>query len=159
MGILSGFYKTCHIVPLWYYTKIKNRVSKNMLKISKLADYAIHIVHALMSESECVSATKIAKKTLIPEPTVSKILKKLAESNLLVSSQGPRGGYQLMKSAEKISLAELITAMDGKPAMTECCKADYDCARDKICGQQNHWRKINKKIVAVLEAISIGEMR
>ncbi|PIZ03971.1 MAG: SUF system Fe-S cluster assembly regulator [Gammaproteobacteria bacterium CG_4_10_14_0_8_um_filter_38_16] len=130
-----------------------------MIKISKLADYAIHIVHALMSETTCASAAKIAKKTLIPEPTVSKILKKLAESDLLVSSQGPKGGYQLAKNAEKISLAELITAIDGKPAMTECCKTAYDCARDAICGQQSNWQKINKKILAVLEAMPVSEMK
>jgi FeS assembly SUF system regulator len=130
-----------------------------MIKISKLADYSIHIVHALMNEHDCASAAKIAKKTLIPEPTVSKILKKLAEAGLLISLQGPKGGYQLSKSAEKISLAELITAMDGKPAMTECCKTAYDCARDGICGQKNNWKKINKKIMAVLEGISVSEMK
>ena len=130
-----------------------------MIKISKLADYAIHIIHALMCETECASAAKIAKKTLIPEPTVSKILKKLAEADLLISSQGPKGGYQLAKTAEKISLAELITVMDGKPAMTECCKKAYDCAHDKVCGQQSNWQKINKRVMSLLESISVQEMK
>lgn len=130
-----------------------------MIKISKLADYSIPIMHALMSEKEALSAAKIAKKTLIPEPTVSKILKKLTNSHLIVSTQGSQGGYQLIKSAEKISLAELITAMDGKPAMTECCKGVYDCARDSICGQQSNWRKINKIVFNVLDNISVKEMK
>lgn len=130
-----------------------------MIKISKLADYSISIVHAMIDEHECVSASKIAKKTLIPEPTVSKILKKLAEAHLVFSSQGPKGGYQLSKSAEKITLAELITAIDGKPAMTECCKTTYDCARDRICGQKSNWKKINKKIMTMLDGISVSEMR
>ena len=130
-----------------------------MIKISKLADYSIHIVHSLMDEHDCASASKIAQKTLISEPTVSKILKKLAQAHLVVSTQGPAGGYQLAKSAEKISLAELITVMDGKPAMTACCKKAYDCARDKVCGQQSNWRKINKRVMLLLEGISVGEMK
>jgi Fe-S cluster assembly protein SufB len=130
-----------------------------MIKISKLADYAIHIVHALMSEAECASAAKIAKKTMIPAPTVCKILKKLTEGGLLISIQGPKGGYQLAKTAEKITLAELITVMDGKPAMTECCSAGYDCARDRVCGQQSNWQKINNKLFAVLENISLKDMK
>ena len=130
-----------------------------MIKISKLADYSIHIIHALMNEVECVSAAKIAKKTLIPEPTVSKILKQLTEANLLLSVQGPKGGYQLAKTAEKISLAELITVMDGKPAMTECCKTAYDCARDHLCGQQSNWKKINDMVFAMLEGISVRDMK
>lgn len=130
-----------------------------MIKISKLADYSIHIIHALMSETEYTSAAKIAQKTLIPEPTVSKILKKLTHSHLVMSTQGSTGGYQLSKSAEKISLAELITVMDGKPAMTECCKKEYDCARDHVCGQQSNWKKINKIVFSVLENISVKEMK
>ena len=129
-----------------------------MIKISKLADYSIHIIHALMREVESLSAAKIAKKTFIPEPTVSKILKKLTEANLLVSSQGPKGGYQLAKSAEKITLAELITAIDGKPAMTECCKSAYDCARNEVCGLQSNWRKINKKVMSLLDGICVKEL-
>lgn len=143
--------KSCYIELLWYYIA--------MIKISKLADYSIYIIHALMSESEPQSATKIAKKIFIPEPTVSKILKKLTQTDLLVSIQGAGGGYQLAKSAEKISLAELITAMDGTPSMTECCKKAYDCARDSVCGQQSNWRKINKKVMSLLESISVEEMK
>lgn len=130
-----------------------------MLKISKLADYAISIMHVLMlTTSESFSAAKLAKQTQIPEPTVSKILKLLTEASLLTSAQGPKGGYKLAKPAEMITLAELITAIDGKPAMTACCKTTYDCARDSICSHQNHWRKINEKVFSVLAGISLRDM-
>lgn len=138
------------------YTELE--VKYNMLKISKLADYAIHIMHVL-SVKECMSAVKIAELTLISEPTVSKILKKLAAANLLLSHQGSKGGYQLSKTAEKISLAELIIAMDGKPAMTECCKEVYDCARERVCGQKNNWRSINHMVFSMLDKISLRDMK
>lgn len=131
-----------------------------MIKISKLADYAIQIIHALMSH-DCLSASKLAEKTAIPEPTVSKVLKKLAESRLLLSVQGSKGGYQLAKAAEEISLAELITVMDGKPAMTECCKKDYDsgCAQESVCGQQSNWQVVNHLVFSVLDQISLQDMK
>lgn len=129
-----------------------------MIKISKLADYAIRIIHVLLTD-QCVSASKIAEKSGIPEPTVSKILKKLAESRLLVSIQGPKGGYRLAKSVEKISLAELITVMDGTPAMTECCKTAYDCAQDAVCGQQHNWQIVNHLVFSVLDRISLLDMK
>lgn len=129
-----------------------------MIKISKLADYAISIAQSLMLETESQSAAKIAKKTLIPEPTVSKILKRLTDADVLLSIQGPKGGYKLAKIPEEISLAELITAIDGKPAMTECCKPAYDCARENVCGQRNHWRKINHLVFSVLDGVSLKEM-
>lgn len=129
-----------------------------MIKISKLADYAIRIIHVLFAD-QCLSASKIAEKSAIPEPTVSKILKKLAESRLLLSVQGPKGGYQLSKTAEKISLAELVTVMDGKPAMTECCKTTYDCAQDEVCGQQHNWQIVNHLVFSVLDQISLMDMK
>lgn len=130
-----------------------------MIKISKLADYAISIVHALMPATESLSAAKIAKKALIPEPTVSKILKLLTEANLLISVQGPKGGYQLTKSAEKISVAELVTAIDGELALTQCCKTAYDCARNSVCDQQSNWKKINDMVFSVLEGVSVWDMK
>lgn len=128
-----------------------------MIKISKLADYAVHIVQVL-SSSDCQSASKIAEKTTISEPTVSKILKKLAAAQLVLSLQGSKGGYQLSKSADIINLAELIAAIDGMPAMTACCKEKYDCAHENRCGQKTNWRVINRKIMAILEAISVQDM-
>lgn len=129
-----------------------------MIKISKLADYAIQIAQVLI-ENNCLSASKIAEKSGIPEPTVSKILKKLTEAKILISLQGPKGGYQLLKPAEKISLADLITAMDGKPAMTACCSKDYDCAQDPVCHQQHNWQMINHLIFSVLNRISLLDMK
>ena len=129
-----------------------------MLKISKLADYAVSIMQVL-STTECMSATKIAEKTLISEATTSKVLKKLASANLVTSLQGSKGGYQLYKSDEKISLAALIAAIDGKPAMTACCKTHYDCAREHVCHQKNNWQLINHMIYSMLNNISLRDMK
>ena len=129
-----------------------------MIKISKLADYAIAIMHTLMATNTCLSVAKIALKTRISAPTASKILKKLTEARLLASVSGPKGGYQLNQAAETITLAQLVSAIDGRPAMTTCCEKEYDCARDRICGQQNNWRKINAMVFSVLENVLLKDM-
>lgn len=130
-----------------------------MLKISKLADYSISIVHVLMEKGACVSVATVSKRTLIPEPTVSKILKKLSETGIVSSSKGSQGGYQLAKDPTTISLAAVITAIDGKPAMTHCCKQDYLCAQEPACGLKNNWQWINHKIFSMLDEISVQTMR
>ena len=130
-----------------------------MLKISKLADYAVSIVLALSAQDSCASVAKIARITLIPAPTVSKILKKLVNERLVISVQGSQGGYQLARPVSDISVAELISAIDGRPAITECCKPVYHCAQEKVCTQKRNWQWINQQVFSVLHHISIQEMR
>jgi len=129
-----------------------------MIKISKLADYATQIMHALIQQSHYVSAAILAEKTGIAEPTVSKLLKKLTEAELLHSERGSRGGYRLAKLAEKINLANIITAIDGKPAITECSKQHYDCLQEPICMLRGNWQYINHIIFTVLSNISLQDM-
>ena len=112
-----------------------------------------------MEKGACVSVATVSKRTLIPEPTVSKILKKLSETGIVSSSKGSQGGYQLAKDPATISLAAVITAIDGKPAMTHCCKQDYLCAQEPACGLKNNWQWINHKIFSMLDGISVQTMR
>lgn len=129
-----------------------------MLKISKLADYATQIMPVLMQQATSMSAATIAKKTMISGPTVAKVLKKLTEAGLLQSTQGVKGGYQLTSTPEKISLSTIITAMDGQPAMTECCKKNYDCAQESVCVLRDNWQSINRIVLTVLDSISLHDM-
>jgi len=130
-----------------------------MIKISKLADYSTVVMHRLSShQGHLYSAAAISEQTCIAMPTVSKILKLLNDAGLLTSSRGSNGGYQLAKSPEKISLAEIISAIDGKPAITECSSDDGLCAHDHYCKLRGNWQYINRIIYGVLDKISLLDM-
>lgn len=130
-----------------------------MLKISKLADYSTVIMSFLASQAETLySAAMIAKKTQIGLPTVSKILKRLNEARLLISTRGVNGGYQLARDPRLISLAEIIAVMDGKPAIIQCGLGDNICGHDQICGIRHNWQLINRKITHMLESLSLADM-
>jgi Fe-S cluster assembly protein SufB len=130
-----------------------------MLKISKLADYAIIVLSSLVCEQPRVeSAAWIANKTHLTLPTVSKILKMLAEAGLVVSYRGQEGGYQLAREAQSITVAEIITAMDGKMKVTECCAPSNTCMLDTHCRIKENWRVINKAIYDVLAGVTLHDM-
>ena len=82
----------------------------------------------------------------------------LSNKELLDSQQGPQGGYSLTKSAENISVKEVIEAMEGPIALTECADDDCGCAYETSCAVGKPWQKINKAINDVLQNISLAEM-
>lgn len=130
-----------------------------MLRISKLTDYATVIMSFFaLSNGELLSATYIAEKVQIALPTVSKILKKLCDSGLVVSTRGASGGYRLAKSAEVISIADVLCALEGPMAMTECCMPEKACNLNASCSVKSNWQVINKVILNALGNLKLSDM-
>lgn len=130
-----------------------------MLRISKLTDYAIIILSYLAQETGLVaSASSIARASHLGGPTVSKILKILAESGLVTSLRGAGGGYQLARLADQITVAEVVSAIEGRVAMTECCAGADLCALDSMCGIKDNWQIINKIILTALAGVTLQDM-
>jgi FeS assembly SUF system regulator len=130
-----------------------------MLKISKLADYAVIILSLLARDTTRVAnAAVVAEEAHLALPTVSKILKMLGEAKLVISFRGQRGGYQLGKNAEHITLADVIVVMEGQQAMTECCSQHNACVLDALCSVKENWQVINQKIFSVLAELTISDM-
>jgi FeS assembly SUF system regulator len=130
-----------------------------MLKISKLADYATVIMHWLSQhDSKYYSATAIAEQIGVGLPTVSKVLKSLNDAGLVSSLRGAQGGYQLSRAAAEISVADIITALDGRPAMTECSQVDSICQYDARCELRGNWQYLNARIYHLLNSVSLYDM-
>ena len=130
-----------------------------MLKISKLSDYAVSIISSMgVLSSESYSAKRLSEVTGIFAPTVSKLLKQLQDADLLCSSRGTKGGYQLLRSANEISVADVIEAIEGRLALTECSQAGTLCHLDQSCAFKNNWTHINQSIYKVLSDVSIADM-
>ncbi|MGA0001907.1 MAG: SUF system Fe-S cluster assembly regulator [Steroidobacteraceae bacterium] len=92
-----------------------------MLRISKLTDYATVLLAALSAQPQALhSASGLADRTGIGAATVSKLLKELHRAGLVSSTRGARGGYQLARPPAHISAAEIIDAVEGPVALTEC---------------------------------------
>ncbi len=130
-----------------------------MLRISKLTDYATVILSFLaLDAARIASATAIAEAVHLSVPTVSKLLKILLEARLVHSFRGTGGGYQLAKPAEHITIAEIVTAVEGHLAMTECCAPAGACAIHSLCGIKENWQIINKIILTALAGLTLQDM-
>lgn len=128
-----------------------------MIRITKIADYGfLLLVHmASQEEGRLHNAKDLSAAIDIPLPTVSKVLKILTQGGILKSHQGSKGGYSLARPASRISAAEIIEAVEGPVAITDCSSPN-GCPRN--CRVSPSWKKLNHVIVVALSNLSLADM-
>ena len=130
-----------------------------MLRISKMTDYAIMVMVELhASRGEVLNAHALAERSHLELPTVSKVLKLLVKAGLIESFRGPNGGYSIERDALDISVAEIIAAIEGPIAMTECSVEEGLCAQEAICSLRGNWQRISVAIAKAMDEVSLAEM-
>lgn len=130
-----------------------------MLRLSKLTDYGTVIMTYMARAPEQVyTAREITDQVHVALPTVSKILKLLTQEGLLASYRGATGGYRLARAPQEISVAQIISALEGPIGVTECASSPGLCNHELSCAVRPNWQRINRAILATLERITLLEM-
>jgi FeS assembly SUF system regulator len=131
-----------------------------VLRITKQTDYGIVLLsHMAVDPVRVSNAPELATETQLSPAMVSKILKILAREGLLASHRGVKGGYSLARPPEEITVAEIIWALEGPIAMTECIdEAPGECQQEPVCPLRGNWQLINRAIRDSLERLTLDQM-
>ena len=132
-----------------------------MIRLGKLTDYGLVLMSqiARMPHTELHTARDLALQCGLPLPTVSKLLKILLQSGLLSSHRGTKGGYILVREPQIISLAEIISALEGPLALTECSSDVAGlCDLESSCLIKDNQRVINKVVRGALENLMLSDL-
>lgn len=129
-----------------------------MLRIGRLADYALLIVDCLAKQPEQLTTEAIANHVNVPLATVRKLLKLLVDAGLLRSQRGLKGGYRLARDPGRISVADVIRAVEGPVGLTQCAQDEHNCELSSDCELKENWHFINDIIQQQLERITIADM-
>jgi len=131
-----------------------------MIRITRQTDYGILLLSQMASRplSEVHTAKQAAQRSNVPLPMASKILKALARGGLLVSQRGVKGGYRLAAAAERISIGDVIQALEGPFGITECSFNPGSCDREGACPVQSNWKRISVAMRDALDRIPLSEM-
>jgi FeS assembly SUF system regulator len=132
-----------------------------MIKVSRMADYAILLVCKMSAvENKVYSAHELSIITSLKITTVSKILTKLTKAKVTASIRGVSGGYKLVKQSSNISVGNIIDIIDGRVALTVCVEEgeNHNCDLVSMCPSQSNWQIINNAVCEALNLVSIAEM-
>lgn len=131
-----------------------------MLRISKLTDYGTLILTHMAGHPDRVhSAAGLAEALGLGLPTVSKVLKTLGRHALVSSQRGAHGGYVLARVPERITVADVIDALEDQPfGLTECSAGNGVCSIESDCRIRDNWLRINIVVRGALQAVNIADM-
>jgi len=131
-----------------------------MLKLTKKTDYALMaLLHmGFVTDQPLVNAKEIAETYHIPVEMMAKILQSLSRGGITVSDNGPKGGYALSRSAERISVAEVIGVIEGPIKITDCMLSPSPvCMQADTCTIRTPVEHIQQRISTLLEGMSVAE--
>jgi FeS assembly SUF system regulator len=132
-----------------------------MVRLGKLTDYGL-VLMTLIARGEGFpqrTARDLAIESRLPLSTVSKLLKQLLQRGLLTSHRGIKGGYILAKEPQEISVVEIISAIEGPMALTEC-SADVTglCNLESFCPIKSNQQIISQAVRGVLDKITLSDL-
>jgi len=132
-----------------------------MIRLSKLADYGLVIMtHVARKRVGTLhTARGLALESGLPVPTVSKLLKLLLHNGFLTSQRGTKGGYILARATHEISVAEMIAALEGPIALTDCSTEITGlCEIERGCPAKHNQRIINQVVRGALERLTLSDL-
>lgn len=132
------------------------------MKISAKSEYGIRAVLDIAIEAGKgpVQVREIAQRQSIPKRFLEQILAGLKRASILESFRGAQGRYQLGRPAEKITLADLIQAIEGPIILMECTSVETSsrCRQSSSCVVKEVWSNVQSVLVETLSSITVEEM-
>jgi Rrf2 family transcriptional regulator, iron-sulfur cluster assembly transcription factor len=130
------------------------------LLFSRECEYALQAVLylALQRADSMTSIKALTRKLDIPYHFLAKILQKLTKKGLLCSLKGPTGGFALALPAGKITLFQIVEAVDGAEFMNTCVLGFSECSGRNPCSVHEQWGAMRTSIHAMLVNKSVEQM-
>ena len=135
-----------------------------MLALTRKADYALVAMADLaLQDPAVVSTSDIAGRLRMPLPILQVIMTKLARLGLVTSARGPRGGFRLSRPPTRITLADIIEAVEGPMRLTICCppapgSREPQCDIEDVCPIRDPVRKVHTLVEGCLSGVTLKEL-
>ena len=132
-----------------------------MIRLGKLTDYGLVLMTCIARDRDRprYTACGLAGDSRLPLPTVTKLLKALQQGGLLISHRGIKGGYNLARDPEEISLAEIIAVLEGPIALTDCSRGTSGlCDLEPCCPLKGNQRIISQVVRGALEKVMLADL-
>ncbi len=140
------------------------------MMFSTKAEYGVRVMAHLADRNgdDPVALGAIAEAEGLPLAYLEHLMQRLRRADLVTSRRGARGGYALARAADTITMAEVVSALEGRIAPIECITSGIDadgeavCARevatDRACPTKLLWTRVHGAILETLEDVTLSDL-
>jgi Rrf2 family protein len=132
------------------------------MKLSTKGRYGLKAVYALARAESAgpVALKHVAEEQGIPEAYLEQLMASLRKAGLVNSVRGANGGYSLAKVPRDITVADVVQALEGPIAITECSleKENYACSNVNDCVLRPLWEKVNDNILQAFRSVTVQDL-
>jgi len=125
--------------------------SKGRYAVTAMIDVTIHAANGP------VSLADISERQAISLSYLEQLFSKLRKNGLVISIRGPGGGYRLGRCSAKISIADIITAVNESVDATRC-HGKGNCQDGEACLTHSLWQGLSERIEEFLQNITLAEL-
>ena len=108
------------------------------MQLTSTTDYAIRIVCYLAAQRQMISTSELSQELSVPSSYIPKITKKLKQAGIIKACEGIKGGYQIAKQPENISLRDVISCTESTMAISRCLEKEEGCSKNYIASCKVH---------------------
>ncbi|MCL4473948.1 MAG: Rrf2 family transcriptional regulator [Actinobacteria bacterium] len=127
------------------------------MQLTRQTDYAMRAV-LYLATSPLASIKQIAEAQSIPQEYLAKILQKLAKEGIVTTHRGVGGGVSLARAPEKISMLDVIEAIEGKVSLNRCFVHPRECPREKFCAMHDELDRIGSSLASMFAKVNFARM-
>ena len=111
-------------------------------------------------DDQSVSLKEIAKNQGLSLSYLEQLFSTLKKERLIISQRGAKGGYKLAKPPQKISVGDIIRAVEGPIEFSECVGGaeNYECNKSSMCVTKDVWQEVNDSVNSVIDNITLQDL-
>jgi Rrf2 family transcriptional regulator, iron-sulfur cluster assembly transcription factor len=131
----------------------------SMMTLSTTVGYAIQALACLASsDASRAMIHNVAECAKVPAPYLAKIMKRLNDAGIVVSKRGFKGGIWLSRPPEKITLIEVMNAVDGPQYLSGCLLGNEFCSDERDCPTHAFWKSTREQIRVELASNTLADV-
>jgi len=130
-----------------------------MFSLSRKSGYGLELLTVLarLGQDKMVSLNQLTKTARLPYRFASQLAVSLKEAGILGSKEGVKGGYYLKKNPGKVTVAEVIEALEGRKGIITCM-VDGRCHRGCFCQSKPIWQQIQADVFRIMEEYTLADL-
>ncbi|MCY2960396.1 MAG: Rrf2 family transcriptional regulator [Planctomycetota bacterium] len=134
-----------------------------MLQLTKRTEYGlIALIHMADRAGQVVSVREISEHYPVPRRLLAEVVKDLGRAGLVESQRGATGGYALARPADRITLGDVVVALEGAPAVTSCEShgdtVGSTCEVESVCPIRSPLQRLREGIWRLMERTTLQSL-